>query len=262
MALRWCTSCDDPFCESCWSLIHLRGKRLRHAYCEIDRKGTVSLNAIGADGQFAGTFKAGQTGAGYGSDYGVDAYASDYPGAEDYEIDPQANDWAEYMDETGVKYWYNVKTGMSQWDDPNASTSAVAVVAIGGGSERHLPTSPSHRQLDVGGGSGSFKNAGPAFIEADPGGYVSADGYASGGYEGGQGFGIETKSANPWTQYADDNGIPYWYNSITGESTYTSPNSGGAGGAVESDWMEANDEQGNVYYYNIVTGHSQYEYPY
>lgn len=70
IALRWCTSCDDPFCDSCWSLIHLRGKRLRHAFCEIDRKGNVSLNAIGPDGQFAGTFKAGQTGAGYGSDYG------------------------------------------------------------------------------------------------------------------------------------------------------------------------------------------------
>lgn len=38
VALRWCTSCDDPFCGDCWSLIHLRGKRVRHAYCEIDLK--------------------------------------------------------------------------------------------------------------------------------------------------------------------------------------------------------------------------------
>jgi hypothetical protein len=70
VALRWCTSCDDPFCVDCWSLIHLRGKRLKHAYCPIDRKGNVSLEAIGPNGESAGTFKAGQNGGGYGSDYG------------------------------------------------------------------------------------------------------------------------------------------------------------------------------------------------
>jgi hypothetical protein len=70
LALRWCTSCDDPFCNECWSLIHLRGKRLKHAYCEIDRKGGVSTKAIGPNGEDAGTFKAGSSGQGYGSDFG------------------------------------------------------------------------------------------------------------------------------------------------------------------------------------------------
>jgi len=69
MAVRWCTCCDDPFCGECWHLIHLRGKRQTHAYCEIDIKGNISNRAIGPNGEDAGTFQAGSGGRGYGSDY-------------------------------------------------------------------------------------------------------------------------------------------------------------------------------------------------
>ena len=69
VAVRWCTSCDDPFCGECWHLIHLRGKRSNHAYCEIDLKGTISMRAIGPNGEDAGNFQAGAGGRGYGSDY-------------------------------------------------------------------------------------------------------------------------------------------------------------------------------------------------
>lgn len=70
VAVRWCTSCDDPFCFDCWTIIHLRGRRVRHAYCEIDGKGQVGARAIGPSGEDAGNFKAGQAGTGYSSDYG------------------------------------------------------------------------------------------------------------------------------------------------------------------------------------------------
>lgn len=168
----------------------------------------------------------------------MDGYASDYAGAENLGMEVQANDeWAEYMDEQGVKYWYNNKTGLSQWHDPTEKAP------------NRLPTSPSSRAVTS------------PMAAAEPGAYVSADGYASEGYEGGQGFGVEPVGANPWTQYADENGVPYWYNSITGESTYTSPSTAGGAG-TGTDWMEATDDLGNVYYYNTVTGQSQYEYPY
>lgn len=75
VAVRWCTSCDDPFCFDCWTIIHLRGRRVRHAYCEIDGKGQVGARAIGPSGEDAGNFKAGQAGTGYSSDYGTPYYS-------------------------------------------------------------------------------------------------------------------------------------------------------------------------------------------
>ncbi|KAH8072460.1 hypothetical protein JL721_3737 [Aureococcus anophagefferens] len=54
----------------------------------------------------------------------------------------------------------------------------------------------------------------------------------------------------------DDDGNPYWFNPMTGESTYDQP------GAQAEEWTQVYDDSGNVYWYNQATGASQYEDPY
>ena len=55
--------------------------------------------------------------------------------------------------------------------------------------------------------------------------YADAEGAEGGGaetYEGAEGYGAEGGSEE-WTEYADEQGYPYWYNNTTGETTYESP---------------------------------------
>ena len=63
-------------------------------------------------------------------------------------------------------------------------------------------------------------------------------------------------SQDDWQQYFDDDGNPYWFNPMTGESTYDQP------GAQAEEWTQVYDDSGNVYWYNQATGASQYEDPY
>ncbi|KAK7249641.1 hypothetical protein SO694_00004162 [Aureococcus anophagefferens] len=65
-----------------------------------------------------------------------------------------------------------------------------------------------------------------------------------------------TASQDDWQQYFDDDGNPYWFNPMTGESTYDQP------GAQAEEWTQVYDDSGNVYWYNQATGASQYEDPY
>ena len=73
-------------------------------------------------------------------------------------------------------------------------------------------------------------------------------------------------AGDDWLQYFDDDGHPYWFNQMTGESTYDAPGhqTHDAPQAYDqaADWSQAYDDQGNVYWYNAATGVSQYEDPF
>ena len=77
---------------------------------------------------------------------------------------------------------YNAKTGMSQYEDPRGEAAA--------------PTkSAAEASRDQSGGYVSD--------------YAAVDNYSAQEYAGAAALGVDA-SANLWTQYADDNGIPYW----------------------------------------------------
>ena len=71
--------------------------------------------------------------------------------------------------------------------------------------------------------------------------------------------------ASVWDQYFDDAGVPYFFNTITGESTYDAPasrpQSPPADEHHERAWIQQQDDNGDWYWYNTLTGAAQYEEP-
>ena len=59
----------------------------------------------------------------------------------------------------------------------------------------------------------------------------------------------------------EQNGLAWYYNAVTGESTWVEPE-GGENSAVLPIWREMTDEAtGNTYFYNRETGESTWERP-
>ena len=83
---------------------------------------------------------------------------------------------------------------------------------------------------------------------------------------------LSTRSANPvatslppnWQQLRDEQDNEYFYNSVTGASSWERPTGVGApttmAGAI-GDWEQIMDESGQPYWLNTVTGVSQWEAP-
>lgn len=59
-----------------------------------------------------------------------------------------------------------------------------------------------------------------------------------------------------WKQGADERGRNYFYNYVTGETSWDAPEDWK--GPVTDMWMRQTDEKGNVYYYNMKSGESQW----
>ena len=63
----------------------------------------------------------------------------------------------------------------------------------------------------------------------------------------------------------DDSGNTYWYNAVTGETTWVDPATAAAQAASPSEadgaWEECFDNSGNAYYYNAVTGVTTWDRP-
>lgn len=59
-----------------------------------------------------------------------------------------------------------------------------------------------------------------------------------------------------WQQYTDASGTPYYYNSKTGETSWTNPADAAKGG-----WQQVPDGAGGVYYYNAATGETSWTNP-
>jgi hypothetical protein len=62
-------------------------------------------------------------------------------------------------------------------------------------------------------------------------------------------------SNRSWKLGADAYGRNYYYNYITGESTWDKPE--GWEPLPEEMWIKNTDERGNTYYYHILTGESR-----
>lgn len=61
-----------------------------------------------------------------------------------------------------------------------------------------------------------------------------------------------------WERAYDENRNVYYYNSMTGESTWERPV---VTPVLPEGWSQAQDDQGNVYYYNIQTQEAKWEFP-
>ena len=68
-----------------------------------------------------------------------------------------------------------------------------------------------------------------------------------------------------WEAFADDAGVPYYFNSATAESTYDAPANfqqlANNSPLAASDWSQHQDDADEWYWYNSNTGASQYEQP-
>jgi hypothetical protein len=215
-ASRYCTDCDDHYCDDCWTKTHSAGKRALHSFeltgptkcveCSVDvavmwcddcddpyckdcyasvhkagKRKKHKWTTIGADPVVLDedtTTAAGGYDDGSGGGSGVDAFMQAEAGGE----------WSEYYDdESGSPYWYNETTGESSYVNPYDAAAADAAIA------------------------------GDAY---------GADAYGSESYGG-------ADAAAGWTEQYDDDGNTYWWNEATGESSYQDPNGGGAAAAYD-----------------------------
>lgn len=127
-----------------------------------------------------------------------------------------------------------------------------------------------------GGGGGEDSYAADYAVESYGEDTVAAEGYGSAD---------EGAGGEEWAQHAAEDGTPFWYNAVSGESVWEDPYAeAGAGPAAagqeeaEGDWAEYADDDGNpywysastgeyydddgnAYYYNAETGESTYERP-
>ena len=72
-------------------------------------------------------------------------------------------------------------------------------------------------------------------------------------------------SAGDWASAVAPSGRTYYYNSVSGETTYDRPEVMGpepanAGGSA-ADWATATAPDGRTYYYNTVTNETTYDMP-
>jgi len=252
---KWCRMCDDPFCEECWDDVHAKGRRQKHTFSQIGADGTV----VGENGEVINVHEdensaEGET-ADYTADYTVEAYGEDYDAGEGYESAEEQEEWTKYETDDGTPYWYNNFNGESTWEDPTANGGAAAEEEYQ--AEAEVP-------VEVEETTGEQQAAPPTAVEEVGGEDLAA-------------------STEEWAEYADDDGYPYWYNNVTGESTYENPlgTSVAVGSSAQEDsaynydvdtnqqseeggatlWSEYYDDDGYPYYYNSETGESTYEKP-
>ena len=222
-ASRYCTDCDDHYCDTCWGKTHSAGKRALHSFeltgptkcveCSVD---VAVMWCDDCDDPyckdcFSSVHKAGKRkkhkwttigaepvileeegGAG-----GADGYDDGSGGVAGFmQAEAAGGEWSEYYDdESGSPYWYNETTGESSYTNPYDAAAADA-----------------------------------AMITAE--GY-GADAYGSESYGGGAG-------GSGWTEQYDDDGNVYWWNEATGESSYQDPN--GGGGSADAGGYGGYDE--------------------
>jgi hypothetical protein len=263
LAARYCTECDDAYCDKCFENTHASGKRAYHQwepigptrcmecekesatrwcvscddpYCEscykkMHAKGKRALHEWNPIGE--GPPEEAEEGeAGGDGDNATFMAAEGTVGQQE---------WQEYYDDdAGAPYWYNMTTGESSYANPFETQAGAVGIVDGYGSD-----------------------------------YAGADGYDTGG------------GAGEWTEYYDEgSGAPYWYNAVSGETVWTDPNGGneGAGtygmadgygsdyaagasgydtGGGGGDYTEYYDEAtGAAYWYSETTGETLWESPY
>jgi hypothetical protein len=64
-----------------------------------------------------------------------------------------------------------------------------------------------------------------------------------------------------WTKVEDETHGIYYYNEMTGETSWEFPGTGGGNGDLPAGWEEVNDPTYGVYYYDASSGVTSYEKP-
>jgi len=168
-------------------------------------------------------------------------------------VEGDVGEWTIYYDDSSTPFWYNNNTGDSVWEKPEGAEEAVAQ---GGGPEAGSGSgsgsvSASAAVVEGGGGEGSggewqiyqddngadywYNNITQESTYDDPSGGGGGGGGEGGVVEqesvhtlesetGGEGAGGgEADASKPWETYYDESGSPYYYHTVTGESTYDLP---------------------------------------
>ena len=166
--------------------------------------------------------------------------ATDYD--TDYAMDDEWKDWVEKVDKnTGETYWYNTKTGATEW--------TTFVDADGDGwDDRYAPFHEEDWETHTDPNSGSTYYVNKKTGETQWADFVDADG-----------DGIDDRwdpiHDNDWEQRQSTTGSGemVWYNNKTGEEAPLEDDFNWA------DWDELEDPQsGAIYYYNRQTGETQW----
>jgi hypothetical protein len=248
-ASRYCTDCDDHYCDGCWGKSHSAGKRALHSFeltgptkcveCSVDvavmwcddcddpyckdcfssvhkagKRKKHKWTTIGAEPVILEEEGAG--GAVAESGGGVDGFM---------QAEESGGEWSEYFDdESGSPYWYNETTGESSYTNPYDAAAADAAMITTEGYGADAYGSESYGDPN----GGEFLNSCLCYhkicllsilhIILFHGSFFSF---------------LRTGGGGGWTEQYDDDGNVYWWNESTGESSYQDPNGGGGGGEEE-----------------------------
>lgn len=141
IAIKWCTQCDDRFCQECWDKIHRKGNRHFHRYCKIDADGNLSPRQWDANGSFTGIYsrERGETKGSHYSEYYMNKMITHEEWNQDdhyienretneiqtnhygsfSDVDPHdLSNCSQHSDDGGILYYYNSATGESTYENP------------------------------------------------------------------------------------------------------------------------------------------------
>ena len=118
LAERYCLPCDEAFCDSCWQRVHLKGKRRFHPFSQVDTNGNIDSRLFTIDGN--------EVTSSYDPLF-VQQHFEESNSFAPSAIDQSssADDWSYAHDDNGYIYWYNSRTGESQYEDPYTTKSAI-----------------------------------------------------------------------------------------------------------------------------------------
>ena len=148
-------------------------------------------------------------------------------------------DWEEVDDGDGNTYFYNHKTGVSQWERPFLLLSALA----------------AFKTADTDSTDNAVAEAVAQESEEDPEWEEADDG------EGNKYYYNKVTGESRWEKPLSLMRAALAFQSRTSQNVEPNVVTDNADAEHETDWEEINDEDGNKYYYNNATGESRWDLP-
>ena len=178
-------------------------------------------------------------------------------GAKDIE------EWEICDDGTGRVFYYNARTGESQWEKPAALLQAEAAAQGGDPVLKAMMEMKKQDKEAVEEMASVSALLGGESSAGSQSGTLQLLDYEQSFAEGDGGVG---SLGSVWEECQDDDGKVFWFNTETQESTWRDPRlqMSARGHGIEGDgseWEVAEDEEGRVIYVNQRTGESTYERP-
>jgi len=235
IASKWCTQCDDPFCQECWIKIHSKGKRSFHRYCNIDTNGNVSPRELDVEGNYNGAFSTEESEEiDYDSIPKQEWHQSDHiienDGVDENHFINDFPIWSQYADENGIPYYHNRETGESTYHNPYNEDETYIGYAEGTSTQDISYVPEEQVNFSV---SSNENNENMPRQESQTGrSYLDVP--------------TETTAYNHLQQ------IPTIPEECMINNNPVSTN-------IYSNWGSAYDHVGNVYYFNHITGESTYD---